>query len=1180
MGAFATVLALSILLALSGSFPVFWPSQLGNQTIYGNLSTIPNNLYGLGSQPGYMYPTYQFSSWGGGGWGIGPGVTDAQMQQQQAYASIIFPWLTRGDWCANANASGHTISSADPLYNDPVSTMIVRYQTPFMIQEPLDGYGSECVPWSQQVLTKYPDLLTYDYNGIPLTQARMNAITKDYIRVDSINFSKQIYSDLVNIYNNMKSNNSSLINFWYGIEIGPGTYADYGDLVKPGAVLNLGSGFTSDYYWSNKTVLNFATSPQCNDANWCGVNGWLYQNITQNKWNTQTIAQKVVGDWNLNRAYGLWLDYELLLGVAYAAYNLTVNYGINHPFLIHASYDYNQYGSSVQALLQPANYPYPYNSSYVKGLNLFTNFIMNGVLSMENGNPPTQITVNYDMTHCRADVNKPNSLNGFLPTGTLPNIPNMMYLQAYCSGSSLMEPGNLPYNTPSSPIMQLIIPYAQILNRMFYVGPGYLPSPNLVKNDPSTKVTVLGSSATPLLLWFFTNSSVGDTASVTLNLPAYGFNANGWVAISVLDWRLIASGTGSTASFSVPIPAKSWNPVYLIPQVSDLQVVYSNLPIASSQISQSSATYRFNAPHMLSSWLVIQSSQQPSMVIASNTGPINSYASLTALNSTYVGMKWNGYSWQNLTQTGWYYDQTNHLLYIHYVADNRVTIQVSQTSSQQPSLILNSSQNYLTLRQGDSTNIQLNVFSYHSAPQSVNLYAQQLSSGFKINFSPSSAYTNFTSLMSVNVSPSVPAGTYSIQVQASSSTLLATFTFTLYVLSSNMTIGGGSGDSSGSGREAGNSGNSTSGSENLKYYTLVVNSGPSGLGYTIPKAGTYTIQAGTQVTVKAEPAPGWGISSWYVNGQYAGNGTSITFVMDADITVLALFSMAQSASPTSTISFTSNGINGSYIAIDGTKYLLPISFSWVNGSTHNISVPESIVIGREERYSFVHWSAGVVSDQATLNITVAGSTILEAYYRTEYLVNLTFTDSSGNPILPESVQLSEGEQTLILQGNYSFWSPVGESYTLLAAVWKNTGVGVTERNNRTFTVDAPLNITISLQIYPVVFRVTDIFGQPLQGAIVNITLPGGTTATEVTNTTGFAVFPQVPLGWYEARVSYLGQSLFVSNDKIGADAKSITLALSYPLVDLLGVFAGSMLIFTLFVRLKGRGLFRLRHATD
>jgi len=249
--------------------------------------------------------------------------------------------------------------------------------------------------------------------------------------------------------------------------------------------------------------------------------------------------------------------------------------------------------------------------------------------------------------------------------------------------------------------------------------------------------------------------------------------------------------------------------------------------MTSYSINSSLATYVFSGPHALSGWAIMHVWSKPVSVAASNTGQIQEYISLQALNNTYVGMHWNGNSWQNLTQTGWYYDPVNQLLYVHFVGDRKVILSVmSTTSTQSGSLNISMPQTSVSIMQGTNSTLMFNVYSTNIASQLVTLTSSQVPAGVYVKISPYASYTNFSSTLLISVSNTTQPGSYYLILEANSSTLFTSVIITLSVIAAQPTGQG----SSGNGGSASNQSGSNTGQLSSKLYTLTILSGPAVLG--------------------------------------------------------------------------------------------------------------------------------------------------------------------------------------------------------------------------------------------------------------------------------------------------------------------------------------------------------------
>jgi hypothetical protein len=193
--------------------------------------------------------------------------------------------------------------------------------------------------------------------------------------------------------------------------------------------------------------------------------------------------------------------------------------------------------------------------------------------------------------------------------------------------------------------------------------------------DQSTMYSILGTPGKGVLAWFFTNKTSGDSISLELNAKDYGISTNGWIAIDTYDWAVVGQGTGGTIDLNVKIPF-GWYPVYIFNKGSSGAALYSNAKLLTSKTSSTADTYQLTNTQGSSSWLVIQLSGAPTSATASTSGTISKISTLGSLATTTIGEHWTGSAWQSLTQTGWYYDSTNDLLYVHYEGGSQATITV------------------------------------------------------------------------------------------------------------------------------------------------------------------------------------------------------------------------------------------------------------------------------------------------------------------------------------------------------------------------------------------------------------------------------------------------------------------------------------------------------------------------
>lgn len=696
-------------------------------------------------------------------------------------------------------------------------------------------------------------------------------------------------------------------------------------------------------------------------------------------------------------------------------------------------------------------------------------------------------------------------------------------------------------------------------------------------SDPTTGYSILGQKGGPVVAWFFTNSTTTTSASIDLNPTYYGLNGNNCVAVSALDWSVVGRcSNGLLALTDITIPSRGWNPVYIFDgTAANLSPLYENAHLTGSTVGLTSANYSLEGPRLFSSWLIVRSNSEPASVASSSTGAIPKLSSLSSLNQTVVGMHWTGSAWQNLTQTGWYYDSTNSLLYIHLQLASSTTVSVRQgasatstTTSAKSTTVGTSSTTARTsaastttqsvtsgtaistntnsakpfdfqiavtppvesVVPGSSVSASVSVSIVSGATEEVVLTASGLPFGTSLKFSPEVGLPSFASAVSLSTTDSTPFGTYAIELTGTAGGLSRSVDFSLTVEPSQPAT-----------------------------YTVSVSAGPSVGGVVEPSAGAYSYAAGSSVTVSSTPSAGWHLSSWQVNGKYAGNGTSITLTVTGDLSIQALFGEGSAKTPeTATVSISPLAVSSGNVTVDGMLYSLPVSFSWALGSAHTISAPPTISIDDQTREAFNGWDGSVTSKSQTVSFTVTQDMNLQPHYREQYLVSLNFVDGNGKALVPTGVVMRESGETIEVGRNMSAWLCANTVYSFLNVGWLGANVPYPSFH---LEFGGPGLYTVPTYVFSDTLKVVDAYGLPLRGATVSLVVGNGTVLTRTTADNGTATFGQVPLGTFSGTVNYLGLSSGVSSQSVGDYTGTVSMVLSYPVLvtlGIMGLFIGVM----------------------
>ena len=191
----------------------------------------------------------------------------------------------------------------------------------------------------------------------------------------------------------------------------------------------------------------------------------------------------------------------------------------------------------------------------------------------------------------------------------------------------------------------------------------------------------------------------------------------------------------------------------------------------------------------------------------------------------------------------------------------------------------------------------------------------------------------------------------------------------------------------------------------------------------------------------------------------------------------------------------------------------------------------------------------------TASVTFSGPRTLDFIAVAQYLVSFQFLDGPGsNPIVPSAVQVGVGNSTVDLQGP-TLWLANGTSFTVVNVTWEGASVGPEPPPSYRMEA-APFNVTLETQVYQASLKVVDLFGLPVSGAHVSMTLVNGTTLTGMTKGDGVFSAGMIPVGTYTAKVSSMGTSAQIIGSANSVHAAAVgTVALS--LVTLIFVIAAA-----------------------
>jgi hypothetical protein len=170
----------------------------------------------------------------------------------------------------------------------------------------------------------------------------------------------------------------------------------------------------------------------------------------------------------------------------------------------------------------------------------------------------------------------------------------------------------------------------------------------------------------------------------------------------------------------------------------------------------------------------------------------------------------------------------------------------------------------------------------------------------------------------------------------------------------------------------------------------------------------------------------------------------------------------------------------------------------------------------------------------------------------QYLVSFGFADSSGaTAIQPSSLQIQAAGADLLEVNGSQIWLDSGTSFQVHTVIWEDANV--TPTTPRVYTASGPVLENVSLRVYAAKITATDYLGLPISGASASVTLVNGTTIQRTTGSDGVAQLGLIPLGTFQAKLSFLGTSTTVAGDASAQASTSVKFLVSYPLLAILGI---------------------------
>jgi len=218
----------------------------------------------------------------------------------------------------------------------------------------------------------------------------------------------------------------------------------------------------------------------------------------------------------------------------------------------------------------------------------------------------------------------------------------------------------------------------------------------------------------------------------------------------------------------------------------------------------------------------------------------------------------------------------------------------------------------------------------------------------------------------------------------------------------------------------------------------------------------------------------------------------------------------------------------------------------------------------DNRYVFQRWKLDDVgSNNSTIMLLISGDMEIEAIYKAEYMVRMSFLDSKGHQISPPSTVrfIAPNGSSIVLRGGYDIWLSQG-TMTITSINWSDVNVLPSDSN---YNVVGPRTLSLNCKVFDVTVAVGDSLDLPVAGANVMLVLPNGTKASRVTGFDGKAIFLRIPTGRLSGTVSNLGIITTITGRELISDLTlNVTLALSFGTIVFMIIIVAAILVVLAF----------------
>jgi hypothetical protein len=289
-----------------------------------------------------------------------------------------------------------------------------------------------------------------------------------------------------------------------------------------------------------------------------------------------------------------------------------------------------------------------------------------------------------------------------------------------------------------------------------------------------------------------------------------------------------------------------------------------------------------------------------------------------------------------------------------------------------------------------------------------------------------------------------------------------------------------------------------------------------------------------------------------------------------------------------------------WVSVDASPAVsLSQTFAFGNGTVHSIHVLNSSFTGASSGalYTWKQWSCSCSGVPPTVSATLttptmysnytspAGVTYLNgvggftAMFDKQFKLTLSFVDPSGLPVsAPAYVTLISGSIAMNITSYSSQWASSG-SWTVTDAMWEGMKGMVVGQPTIDLTSGA-VTATITLKAYSASVKTVDGSNNPVSGVTVTISFANSTVKTFTSDSQGTVQLGHVPLGPYNAVVTYQGKSTNWATDAsnasqpltvtvpVAGSGPGMTNSTAVSAVVLLTIFGLAFLLVILAIRVR------------